>query len=264
MEKIKLAVSPCPNDTFIFGAMLRKDIDVPFEIDLIMEDIQLCNNLALNEEADVIKVSFGVYPLIQNNYKILKCGGALGFGCGPLMLSKKYKTIDELKHKKIAVPGENTTAFMVMKKFFPECADNIEIMRFDKIMPSIADGSVDGGLVIHEGRFTYETYGLTKILDLGVEWENKYNLPLPLGFISIHKKYIHLADTINKTIQKSIDYAYANRDKALLFCKKYAQDMDNDVMNSHINLYVNKYSYDLTPASDAVAALLNVEKNIFV
>lgn len=263
MDKIKLAISPCPNDTFIFGALIRKDIEVPFDFDVVMEDIQLCNNMALSEEKDVVKVSFGVFPLIKNNYKILKCGGALGFGCGPLVLSKNFKSINDLKGKKVAIPGENTTAFAVFKKFYPECASNIEIMRFDKIMPAIRDGKVDAGLVIHEGRFTYENYGLTKITDLGVEWESKYNLPIPLGFIAIHKNYIHLADDINNAIRKSIEYAYNNREKALLYCKNYAQDMDNDVMNSHINLYVNDYSKDLTPAVNAIAALLNVGEDVF-
>lgn len=264
MEKIKLAISPCPNDTFIFGALIRKDINVPFEFDVVMEDIQLCNNMALSEEQYVVKVSFGVFPLIKNNYKILKCGGALGFGCGPLVLSKKYDKIEGITGKKVAIPGENTTAFAVFKKFYPECADNIEIMRFDKIMPAIKDGRVDAGLVIHEGRFTYENYGLTKITDLGVEWESKYNLPIPLGFIAIHKKYLHMADIINDTIKNSINFAYANKEKALQYCKKYAQDMDNAVMSSHIDLYVNKYSLDLTPAVDAISTLLNVDSSVFV
>ena len=172
--------------------------------------------------------------------------------------------MEELKHKKMAVPGENTTAFMVLKRFYPECAENVEVMRFDKIMPALQNGEVDSGLVIHEGRFTYENYGLTKLTDLGVEWESKYNLPIPLGFIAIHKKYLHMADDVNNAIRKSIEYAYNNREKALLYCKNYAQDMDNNVMNSHINLYVNKYSKDLTPAISAISALLNVGDDVFV
>lgn len=263
MEKIKLAISPCPNDTFIFGALIRKDIEVPFDFDVVMEDIQLCNNMALAEEQDMVKVSFGVFPLIKENYKILKCGGALGFGCGPLILSKDYNNIEDLKGKKIAIPGENTTAFAVFKKFYPECATNIEVMRFDKIMPAIRDGLCDAGLVIHEGRFTYQNYNLKKITDLGVEWESKYNLPIPLGFIALHKKYIHMADMVNEAIRKSIEYAYNNREKALLYCKDYAQDMDNNVMNSHIELYVNVYSKDLTPAIKAISTLLDVGEDVF-
>ena len=264
MDKLKLAISTCPNDTFIFGALIRKDIDFPFEIELTMEDIHLCNNMALKEEQDIVKVSFGVFPLIKDNYKILKCGGALGFGCGPLVLSKKYKTMEELKHKKIAVPGENTTAFMVLKRFYPECTENIEVMRFDKIMPSLKNEEVDGGLVIHEGRFTFNQYNLTKVTDLGVEWESNYNLPIPLGFIAIHKKYIHLADMINNTITKSIEYAYNNKEKALSFCKKYAQDMDDNVIDSHIALYVHEYSKDLSPTIRAISVLVDADKSVFV
>lgn len=264
MDKLKFAISTCPNDTFIFGALIRKKIDVPFEIELTMEDIQCCNNMALNERQDIVKVSFGVFPLIKQNYKILKSGGALGFGCGPLVLSKKYNSMEELKDKQMAVPGENTTAFMVLKKFYPKCSENIKVMRFDKIMPALDNDEVDGGLVIHEGRFTYNQFGLTKVIDLGTEWENRYNLPIPLGFIAIHKKFIHLADIINDTIRKSIEYAYNNRKEALLFCKQYAQDMDYDVMNSHIELYVNQYSKDLSPAINAVSTLIDANESVFV
>lgn len=264
MDKLRLAISTCPNDTFIFGALIRKDIDVPFDIELSMEDIQLCNNMALKEQQDIVKVSFGVFPLIQENYKILKSGGALGFGCGPLVLSKNYTTMEELKHKIMAVPGENTTAFMVLKRFYPDCAENIKVMRFDKIMPALKNGEVDGGLVIHEGRFTYNKYNLIKVTDLGVEWEEQYNLPIPLGFIALHKKYIHLADMINDTIKRSIEYAYNHKDEALSFCKQYAQDMDNDVMGSHIKLYVNDYSKDLSPAINAVSKLIGADSSVFV
>lgn len=264
MDKLRLAISTCPNDTFIFGALIRKDINVPFEFDLTMEDIQLCNNMALNKQQDVVKVSFGVIPSIVNDYKILKSGGALGFGCGPLLLSKNYNNINDLKGKKIAIPGENTTAFMVFKKFFPDCTTNIEAMRFDKIMRAISNGIVDAGLVIHEGRFTYNQYNLTKVLDLGTEWENKYKLPIPLGCIALFKNYISMADIINNTIRKSIEFAYNNRKEALLFCKQYAQDMDSNVMDAHINLYVNEFSKDLSPATKTISTLICSDNNIFV
>ncbi len=137
-------------------------------------------------------------------------------------------------------------------------------MRFDKIMPSLKNEEVDGGLVIHEGRFTFNQYNLTKVTDLGVEWESNYNLPIPLGFIAIHKKYIHLADMINNTITKSIEYAYNNKEKALSFCKKYAQDMDDNVIDSHIALYVNEYSKDLSPTIKAISVLVDADKSVFV
>lgn len=264
MERLKLGISTCPNDTFIFGAILRKDIDVPFELNIILDDVQLCNELAIQEKLDIVKVSFGVFPQIKDNYKILKCGGALGFGCGPLVLSKKYKSIEELKGKKIAIPGENTTAYMIMKRFFPDVVTNIIPMRFDLIMPAVAEGSVDAGLVIHEGRFTYGNYGLTKIADLGVCWEDRHNMPVPLGFIALHKKYWHMADIINNTIKNSIEYAYNNTERTFEFSKIYAQDMDFNVMKSHVDLYVNEYSKDMSAASNAVAELLNVDKSVFI
>lgn len=263
MENIKLGISTCPNDTFIFGAMIRKDIDVPFNIRVIMDDIQLCNELAINKKLDIVKVSFGVFNEIKNDYKILKCGGALGFGCGPLILSKKYSSMDELKGKKIAIPGRNTTAFMVFKRFFPECAANTVEMRFDTIMESISKGETDAGLVIHEGRFTYKNFGLSKITDIGSEWESRYNLPIPLGFIAIKKDMAHIADTVNDAIKRSIDFAYDNLEISYSFAEKYAQDMDKDVMASHIKLYVNEYSKDMSPAIDAISELLNVDDSVF-
>lgn len=264
METINLGISTCPNDTFIFGAMIRGDIEVPFNLRVVMDDVQLLNQVAIKEQLHVVKVSFGVYPEIKDNYKILKCGGALGFGCGPLVLSKDYKSFEELKGKKIAIPGVNTTAFMVLKRYFSHIFSEFIPMRFDLIMPAIEKGEVDAGLVIHEGRFTYPKYGLTKVADLGSVWESNNNLPIPLGFIGIHKSKYHLADLVNDTIKRSIDFAYANPEPTYNFAKKYAQDMEEDVMQSHVNLYVNDFSKDLSKAENAIAELLGVSKDVFI
>ena len=264
MDRINLGISTCPNDTFIFGAMIRGDIEVPFELRVVMDDVQLLNNVAIKEQLDVVKVSFGVYPEIKDNYKILKCGGALGFGCGPLVLSKNYKTMEELRGKKIAIPGVNTTAFMVLKRYFSHIFQDFIPMRFDLIMPAIENGEVDAGLVIHEGRFTYENYGLTKIADLGCVWEDNNNLPIPLGFIGIHKSKYYMADKVNDTIRRSIEFAYKNEEATYNFAKKYAQSMEDDVMKSHVGLYVNDFSKDLSKAEDAISELLGISKDVFI
>lgn len=263
MKTFNLGISTCPNDTYIFGALLRGDVFSPFQVSTIMEDVQYLNNLAIKNELDIVKVSFGVFPEISKNYKILKSGGAMGFGCGPLLLSLKYADIESLKDKKIAIPGKNTTAFMIFKRFFPEHLNNIVEMRFDKIMPAIVAGQCDAGLVIHEGRFVYNDYGLNKIADLGNLWEEKFQCPIPLGFIALKNEHAKYADEINDTIKNSIKYADDNQSSAYAFAKKYACDMDEDVMKAHVKLYVNSYSLDMTKANKSIELLLNVDGSVF-
>ncbi len=264
MIDLSLGISTCPNDTFIFGAAVRGDIEHNFSLTTTLDDVQYFNEHAIKGTFDVVKVSFGVFPEIRNNYKILKCGGALGFGCGPLLLSNKYTSIEQLKGKSLAIPGINTTAFMVFKKFFPECSTNTTELRFDEIMPALQSNKFDAGLVIHEGRFTYNEYGLTKVADMGDVWERAYNLPIPLGFIAIRNDKLQHADAVNKMIRDSLDYAYANKQLAYKYAQQYAIDMDIDVLKSHIDLYVNDYSYDLSKATNAISQLLNTDNSIFV
>lgn len=263
MKPIKLGISPCPNDTYIFGAILRKDVEFPLEFETVTEDVQYLNRMAMENLLDIVKVSFGVYPEIAGNYKILKAGGAMGFGCGPLLLSRKYSSGKELEDKKIAVPGLNTTAYMIFKRFFPECLSHIVEMRFDKIMPAVADGECDAGLVIHEGRFVYKNYGLNKIADLGNLWEEKLHCPIPLGFIAVKKDIARYAQAINNSIRASIGYADSHNEEAYRFAEKYAWDMDEKVMRSHVLLYVNEYSLDITHGKNSVSALLGTDDSVF-
>ncbi len=263
MDTLKLGISTCPNDTYIFGAAVRGDVEYPFRLTGIMDDVQLLNLQAIKGALDIVKVSFGVFPEIKENYKILKCGGALGFGCGPLLLARKYENPAELKGKKIAIPGKNTTAFMVFKMFYPECADNVQEVRFDKIMPGVASGEFDAGLVIHEGRFTYGSYGLKKLADMGELWEKRFGQPIPLGFIALNKKYLHIAGDVNNMIKKSLTFAEANPAAAYGYVKKYAQDMDDGVIRAHVSLYVNEYSFDLTKASGGISLLLGTDDSVF-
>lgn len=264
MKTLKIGISTCPNDTYIFGAAIRNDIHYPFKLVGVMDDVQLLNNQAIKESLDIVKVSFGVYNEIKDNYKILKSGGALGFGCGPLLVApNSHKTINSIKGGKVAIPGKHTTAFTVFKMFFPELADNVYEVRFDKIMPAVEAGEFDAGLVIHEGRFTYKSYGLHRLADMGELWEERFHKPIPLGFIALHKKYLDMADHINQMIRDSIIFARQHTDKTWEYVKKYAQDMDDNVIGSHISLYVNEYSLDLTNAADAIGQFIGETDSVF-
>lgn len=241
---MNLAISPCPNDTFIFYAILHKKIKLSFDINVEYEDIATLNQWALEQKFDFIKLSFGCYPYIKDNYGYLQSGAALGHGCGPLLLSKT-KNIDINSKSLVSIPGQYTTANLLLSFFYPNL-NKKEICLFSDIPNRLLDEKSDLGLVIHETRFTYQKLGLHKISDLGELWEKKQNLPLPLGGIfykkSIALKYI---EEMEQAIVQSIDYAWGHQKEVLSFCKKYAQEMNEEVMLQHIKLYVNEYSLNL-------------------
>lgn len=259
--KIDIAISTCPNDTYIFGALLNGQIPTEHTYSLFMDDVQVLNRLAMKNGADVIKVSYGVIPDILDNYRILKSGGALGFGCGPLVVSKEDKPVKSLN--RIAIPGVNTSAFRFFKMFFGEKFHFIQ-MRFDMIMPAVLSGEVDAGVVIHEGRFVYKQMGLAKLCDLGEMYEDEMKSPIPLGAIVISKSILDEADKINFCIRKSIEYADSNYSEVLPFIKQHAMEMEDDVVRKHIDLYVNEYSYDVSPAIPALCKFLDVSESVFV
>lgn len=259
--KIDIAISTCPNDTFIFGAMLNGQIHTEHIFRPFMDDVQVLNRIALKNEADIIKVSYGVVPDILDNYRILRSGGALGFGCGPLVVAKEQRDMDSLE--RIAVPGVNTSAFRFFKMFFGDRYHFIQ-MRFDMIMPAVMAGEVDAGIVIHEGRFVYQGMGLAKLCDLGEMYENKFRSPIPLGAIVISKSILSEAEKINFRIKKSIEFAETNYDKVLPFIKEHAMEMEDDVIRQHIDLYVNEYSHDVSPAVPALCRFLDADESVFV
>jgi 1,4-dihydroxy-6-naphthoate synthase len=263
MMNIDIAISTCPNDTYIFGGMLSGRVESNYNFDIFMDDVQVLNKLALQQGADIIKVSYGVVPEILDNYRVLKSGGALGFGCGPLVVAKNNVNISELKGQKIAIPGVNTSAYRFFKMFFGTSFDFVEL-RFDYIMPAIQSGEVAAGVIIHEGRFVYEQMGLFKLCDLGNLFEEKFNSPIPLGAIVIRKELAEEADNINNTIRKSIDFANSKYEQILPFIKEHAQEMEEDVIKQHIDLYVNEYSVDVTPAIPALCNFLDTDNSIFI
>jgi len=244
---LRLAISPCPNDIFMFYGLLRKKIetyDLEFEVSLL--DIASLNLLTITEKIDVCKVSCGVLSLIQENYAYLNNGAAMGFGCGPLLIAREKLTKEELMKAIIATPGETTTAYHLLKHFYPKV--NTKTIIFSQIEDAILHNSVGAGVIIHENRFTYEKKGLFKIADLGALWTNKFQLPMPLGLIVIDKKLGNdIKLLVDKCIKMSIEYSYNHFEDALIFCQNYAQEMDKDILRQHIKLYVNAFSVDMKP-----------------
>ena len=250
-----LGYSPCPNDTFIFYALVHKKIkagDLKFAE--MLEDVETLNQLALRSELDITKVSFHAYGHLQDNYCLLHSGGALGKGCGPLVVANENYDITDLKGKKIAVPGMFTTAFLLLQIFDISLKENIITIPFNKIIDAVKNGDVSAGLVIHESRFTYEKAGLKKIIDLGEWWESKTDLPVPLGGIAAKRilgnNVIHSIDML---LRKSIEYALSNKHETTSYIKKHSQEMEDAIIEKHINLYVNNYSLDL--GNDGIQAV---------
>ncbi len=256
MKTINIAFSPCPNDTCMFHAMLHGYIKTgEFSFTPHIYDIEELNSSAFRGRYEVTKMSFHAYLHLKSSYTILDAGAALGFGCGPILVSRPGPL--NLKHATIAVPGTYTTAAMLLRLWMPE-AGNIVITRFDDIMPGISEGRFDAGVIIHEGRFTYPAYGLAKIIDLGEWWEDDTGLPIPLGCIAMKNDSGTAADReqISGIIRSSITFAVENRRVSLDYIRSHAQEMDDDVIDRHIRLYVNEFSVSLGEiGNEAINAL---------
>jgi 1,4-dihydroxy-6-naphthoate synthase len=255
--KLTLGFSPCPNDTFIFDALVNKKIDTgEFEFDSILEDVETLNQWALAGKLDITKLSFPAFFQSLDKYVLLNSGGALGKGAGPLLISKKnaHSSVDNIQQSTIAIPGVNTTANFLLSFAFPEARNKI-FLRYDQIedwilkTPSPLERGLGGealGVIIHENRFTYQQKGLHKLIDLGEYWEQNTKLPIPLGAIAVKRKFERsVAEKLNNLIKKSLEYAFANYPVITDYVKQHSQEMSEDVMRQHIELYVNNYSLDL-------------------
>ncbi|MFN3395414.1 MAG: 1,4-dihydroxy-6-naphthoate synthase [Thermodesulfovibrionales bacterium] len=258
MKTLSLGYSPCPNDTFIFYGLVHggvRDQRIRFKESLL--DVETLNNLALKGKFDLTKVSFHAYLYLKDQYLLLNAGGALGRGCGPLLVAREPIKIEALRGKRIAIPGLLTTAFLLLRLYNPEYGKNIVVMPFHEILGAVKSGIVDAGLIIHESRFTYLSYGLHEIIDLGRWWEEDTGLPIPLGCIIIKKEYSGIIEEIEGLIRKSISFAYENREKVMPYIRENARELNDSVIERHIDLYVNKYSYDFGPnGKDAIRELL--------
>ena len=245
-SKLKLGFSPCPNDCFIFDALIHNKIDMEgLQFEVIMEDVEALNQRAFRAELDITKLSFHSYLYLTKSYQLLNAGSALGNNCGPILVGSSKLKIESLNTAKIAIPGKYTQANFLLSLAFPEAKNKVETL-FSDIENAVLSGKADAGLIIHENRFTYEQKGLKKIIDLGEYWETLTKAPIPLGGIVIKRNLSNeLKQKVNLVLRKSIEYAFANPKSSLNFVKEHAQEMSEEVMYKHINLYVNNYSVDL-------------------
>lgn len=245
-QNLSLGFSPCPNDTFMFDALVNGRIDSgDLSFTVRLEDIETLNRLAIKNELDITKISFGVYTQIQDSYELLTAGSALGIGVGPLFISKKEFLNPQKDIQTVAIPGKNTTAYFLFKMFYPQLS-NIKEIIFSDIERAILDNEVDAGVIIHENRFTYELKGLKKISDLGELWENKTGQPIPLGGIAVKRSIDEIIkQKINKLVRASVEYAFSNPNASREYVEINAQEMSEEVRKKHIQLYVNNFSIDI-------------------
>ncbi len=241
-----LGFSPCPNDCFIFDALVHKKIDTHgLDFTVVMEDVEALNNRAFKQDLDITKLSYHAFLYLTNSYNLLNSGSALGFNCGPLLVQSAKNPVTDIDKASIAIPGKYTTANFLLSLAFPK-AINKQEMLFSDIEDAVLSHKVDAGLLIHENRFTYKEKGLEKIIDLGEFWESLIHAPIPLGGI-VSKKSIDIKfeKTIDRLIRQSVEFAFANPESCMDYVKQHAQEMDEEVMKKHIALYVNEFSIDL-------------------
>ena len=264
--KLTLGFSPCPNDTFIFDALVNKKIDTGgLDFDVVLEDVETLNKWTLENKLDITKLSFPAFFQSLNKYVLLNAGSALGKGVGPLLITKENKqySTDNIQQTTIAIPGVNTTANLLLSFAYPG-ARNKKPLLFSKIEDAVISGETELGVIIHENRFTYQQKGLHKVLDLGGYWEEQMNIPIPLGGIAIKRNIDkEIAKQINTLIRQSLEFSFSNYPIISEFVKRHSQEMSENVMRQHIDLYVNNYSIDLgSIGKQAIRELNNVYNSI--
>jgi 1,4-dihydroxy-6-naphthoate synthase len=256
--KFSLGFSPCPNDTFIFDALVNRKIDTAgFEFEVVLDDVETLNQWALQGKLDITKLSFPAFFQSIDKYILLESGSALGKGVGPLVIALKPEIKNEdIENSTVAIPGMNTTANLLFSFAYPK-ALNKKFMIFSDIESAVLTGEADLGVIIHENRFTYQQKGLHKIVDLGEYWEKQMKVPIPLGAIATRRKFEGgIAERISQLIRKSLEHAYQNYPLITDYVKRHSQEMSEEVMRKHIDLYVNNYSLDLgTDGKQAIGML---------
>ena len=260
--KLTLGFSPCPNDTFLFDALVHGKIDTEgLEFSVVLGDVEELNQRAFKGELDITKLSYHAYAYVLPNYVLLDAGSALGRNCGPLLIAKKALTVEDVEAGTIAIPGKYTTANFLLSLAYPG-AKQKEAVLFSEIENLVATGKKTSGLIIHESRFTYEEKGLVKIRDLGEFWEGETGLPIPLGGIVIRRNIdLTTQQKVNRVLARSVKYARKFPQQTLDYVRPHAQEMDEKVMMQHINLYVNDFTEDLgVVGRDAVFRLFSLAR----
>lgn len=268
--KLTLGFSPCPNDTFIFDALIHGKIDTEgLTFEVFFEDVETLNQKAINGELDITKLSFHALAHVVPQYALLNAGSALGFGVGPMLICKEEnlekinkQLLNNKPDLKVGIPGQLTTANFLLGIAYPQLLQK-KVMVFSEIEDALLNDEIDLGLIIHENRFTYQDKGLTKVRDLGEYWEKKTNCAIPLGGIVINRELdLAVQQKVNRLIRKSVEYAFANPKSATDFIRQHAQEMDETVMYKHIELYVNAYSVDLgEEGKKAIDTLFSIARN---
>lgn len=265
--KLTLGFSPCPNDTFIFDALIHHKIDTEgLEFEVFFDDVETLNQKAFNGELDITKLSYHAFAYALDKYELLDAGSALGFGVGPLLITHKDFDIERIKKDPenliVGIPGKYTTANFLLGIAYPDLTNKQE-MLFSEIEQGLLNKQIDLGLIIHENRFTYSDKGLVKVIDLGDFWEKTTTCAIPLGGIVIKRDLpLAIKQKVNRLIAKSVAYAFENPKSALSFIKEHAQAMEEEVMYKHINLYVNKYSLELgTEGRNAINMLFDIAQS---
>jgi 1,4-dihydroxy-6-naphthoate synthase len=255
---LSLGYSPCPNDTWIFFALTHGLVPLPgCTIEERLEDVETLNRLALDGVLDLTKISYHALGHLRDDYALLHSGGALGRGCGPLVIAPTATDMDRLRGRRIAIPGQLTTANLLLQ-LYGEGYDELLILPFDRIMPALQSGAADAGVIIHESRFTFRQAGFCEVLDLGAWWEAETGLPIPLGGILARRELgTATISALDAAIRASLEYARSHPRQPRAYIKEHAQELDDAVIDAHIDLYVNDFSLELGEAgAAAVAALL--------
>jgi len=259
MHTLSLGISPCPNDTFIFHALLAGLVPSAEKIRPRLQDVEELNSLAIKGELDITKLSIGVLPFVLDEYVLLRAGAALGFGVGPLLVAREPLRVEDCRNLPVAVPGRFTTASLLLELHGAFQGARREL-SFDQIMPALAAGECPCGVIIHEGRFTYQEKGLHKVLDLGEWWEGRYEVPLPLGVIAARRDLgRERIAALEEAIRRSLRYARLKPESCRDFVRRHAKEMREDVIAEHIKTFVTEFSLDLGPAGEAAVSMLVCE-----
>jgi 1,4-dihydroxy-6-naphthoate synthase len=243
--KLTFGFTPCPNDAFAFHALVHGLVPAPFEVEPVLLDIEELNRRAARAELDLTKLSFGAAAAAGDRYRLLRSGAALGRGVGPLVVARQAGSLEEVSSRRIAVPGRETTAFLLLRLAAPTLGEVVEL-RYDRVLDAVASGEVDAGLIIHESRFTYREHGLVAIADLGEWWEGETGLPVPLaGIFARGDLEPALVDGSEAAVRASVEYAFANPEASRDYVRSLAHELSDEVCAAHIGLYVNEHSLDI-------------------